>query len=447
MTLDPRRTLAIVCGADSWPKLREFEDAEAFRTTATAFRDYLTEEGLGLPEGHVLWLFGESDVQRHLDRIAGFLRAAFGEGSPRGGGWTVLFFYTGHGFFPSSPTEYCLALHDTRPPLREETSLRANSLGRLLRAVAPDSDRVLVVDACFAAAAVRYMQASLDDVVERRVRTVLDEEPVAGPGSVAVLCASDQNTWAELDGSLRWTTFGRSLLDVLTGGRRGGPAALSLREVCEGVSGLQRSKAAPAPELHVPVQAAGDLSKVPLFPNPAWDGITPGPAPEPVPRSPLPVPDGPVMSVDSVRRSVLDVLATQPDSLVRSGTRISPRLMATVRKRCGLAEGDEVHAVLKPRVAVRGGSWAHVIAFTDSGMHATTGDPAQFRCGYDALHELGLEMRVSWFYPGPGHSRSDYYLELSAAGASISYGPWSGGCAKKLRAVLGAVRAAAGRTG
>ncbi|MBW1597822.1 hypothetical protein [Streptomyces sp. JJ38] len=435
MTLDPRCTLAIVCGADSWPNLREFEDTEAFRTTATAFRDYLTGEHLGLPDGHVLWLFGKSGVPQHLDEIVTFLAAAFGDGSPRGGGWTVLFFYTGHGFFLSSPNEYHLALHDTRSPMRADTSLRASSLGQLLREVAPDSDRVLVVDACFAAAAVPYMQASLDDVVGGRVQTVLDKEPAAGPGSVAVLCASDRNTWAELDGSLRWTTFVRSLLDVLTGGLRGAPAALSLYDVCAAVAALQRSKGAPKPEVHVPVQAAGDLSRVPLFPNPAAGSEQPPPGP---PEPPVP-PPGP-RPVPPVAERVARVLSTQPERLVRQGYRLSSRLAGKVSEQCDVRSGEKVNAVCLPLGRVEWFPGSRLIVFTDQALYLVTAY-GRLRCPYGRLSQLGLSLSSMRVDAGFGRFVIEYAVDVSLGDEEVKYGNWGKTYAQQLYALLTAVRA------
>ncbi|WP_340558840.1 hypothetical protein [Streptomyces sp. GSL17-111] len=441
--LDRGRTLAIVCGADSWPSMDQFEDAVAFRTTANAVRGYLTGERLRLPSAHVLWLFGEPGAQHHLDAIQDFLVKAFGEQSPRGAGWTVLFLYTGHGFFPPSSQEYCLALHDTRPPLTEETSLRASSLGRLLRAVAPDSDRVLILDSCFAAAAVPLMQGPLDEVVGRRVRTVLDEEPRSGPGSVAVLCAADRDTWAEMDGTLSWTTFGRSLVDVLTAGEADVAGPLSLADVCRAVGVLQREKGAPVPEVHAPTQKAGNLSQALLFPNPA--GPEPGAGAAGPKRPGGRAGGGPVVGMPgmptvraapAVADLVGSLLAVQPERVVRHGERLSARLARRTAVQCDVSPGESVIAACLP-------DWpdpplySNVIAFSDRALYVVT-KRSRLRCPYSRLP--GLDVRI---VSERRLGLTEWALVVRSGGVEVTYGGWGKGYAQQLYALLSTVRSVA----
>ncbi|GAA4671348.1 hypothetical protein GCM10023347_26500 [Streptomyces chumphonensis] len=437
--LDPGRTLAIVCGADSWPSMEQFEDAAAFRTTADAVRAYLTGEHLRLPTEHLLWLFGEAGAQHHLDVIQDFLVKAFGGQSPRGAGWTVLFLYTGHGFFPPSSQEYCLALHDTRPPLTEETSLRASSLGRLLRAVAPDSDRVLILDSCFAAAAVPHMQGPLDEVVGRRVRTVVEEEPRSGPGSVAVLCAADRDTWAEMDGTLSWTTFGRSLVDVLTAGEADVAGALSLVDVCRVVGVLQREKGAPVPEVHAPTQKAGDLARVPLFPNPA--GAASGVA-GPGRRQPAPN-IGPTRTDRAVAERIFDVLAVQPDRLVRKGVALSGRLVEKAARQGRVRAGEAVGAVAVPPGRLPGSYGYRMLVFTDRALYAVT-KYGRLRCPYGELGRLRVTLTSEEQHAGHGRFVTGWLVNLRlGADDLVEYGFWGRAYAQRIHALLSAVQGAA----
>jgi hypothetical protein len=271
--LDPERTLAIVCGAKKWPKLANFESAEAFANSATLIRHYLTgKKGLGLSRERILWLFGKPDAVAQFQRITDFLHLQFEAlGSPRGRGVLILFFYVGHGAFFGTDRTYCLLVQDTYAPLEEITSLRVPLLARLFRLEAAESSRIFFLDCCFAGEAVKLFQGELDQVVSAKTHEVVEQAPT--DRGVALLCASSARNPASMESPTSYTFFGHELMQVLTKGDSNISGALTLRQLCDLVRCGLRSTGgddAPNPEVHVPDQVGGDLAAIPLFPNPAW---------------------------------------------------------------------------------------------------------------------------------------------------------------------------------
>jgi uncharacterized protein (DUF2252 family) len=273
------RRIAVVIGASQWPDLGPgfAHGREAFVHAAEGFRDYLRDpHGLDVEPDDLLWLFDESgssasqlmEIRRHLStRLAD-------EGHRRGKNAWVFCYYVGHGAFAGRSSTYCLLLRSTQPrPLTEDTSLRLPTFADVLREVAPQSRRVLVLDSCFSAAAVQSFQAPLEQVTATKVR-----ESVADQG-VALLCASSASDAASFTQDR--TKFTGAMLDVLTAGEAVAGTRLSLHRVCDLT---QRrlfdlyGEEATRPECHTPNQSGGDISMVPLFPNPGATLAEVGPA-------------------------------------------------------------------------------------------------------------------------------------------------------------------------
>jgi hypothetical protein len=267
--MDRQRTLAILCGAEAWRKLPQFQAADAFARTAGIVRKYLTaEDGLGLDPANVLDLFNGKGAVKHYRQISKFLAERTASlDARRGQGVLVVFWYIGHGAFFGPNRDYCLLLADTEGPYEAETSLRMSTLAGVLRDKASQSARLLILDCCFAGVAFESFQGSLEQAVGAKASEVLEADK-----SVALLCAASARNPARLQDSTSTTLFGGALMDVF---RRGDPSAgelMSVREVCRLVnlwlaeSGVDDP---PRPEVHCPDQAGVDLASVPLFPNPA----------------------------------------------------------------------------------------------------------------------------------------------------------------------------------
>lgn len=266
---DRSRTLLVITGASEWPHEPHVVSSEAFSVSAKALRDALGERGLvGVPDANMLWLF-EEDVEPLgiYERITAFFEERFAAlDAPKGHGALIMFAYIGHGAFFGSRNSYCLLLRNTRPPLREETSLRVTSVHAVLQKVAPMSARLVMLDACFAGAAgVGEFQGSLDEAVGRKVEDALRDDR-----GVAVLCASSADNPARLDLTAGRTMFTGELVDALRDGDPETDGLLTPRRLCELVRArlLERyGDDAPLPEVHSPVQTRRDVAAIPLFPN------------------------------------------------------------------------------------------------------------------------------------------------------------------------------------
>ncbi|MEU4312884.1 hypothetical protein [Nocardia sp. NPDC024068] len=293
---DPNRTVAVICGASSWPRLDRFTAATAFSRTAKGLTNYLTgKDGLGLSEENVLDLFdSDSTAVEHFDRIKTFLELHMRRTRSRHGkGMLVLVAYIGHGAFFEAQRFYCLLLRDTHEPAPVETSLRVQALARTLKHTAPKSSRIVILDSCFAAHAVNDFQSEVqqvasakaqeavdyeldavhqDDVLDDTFEEVTTLEAGGGSGRVALLCASSSKDPAQLASHDSFTLFGQALLDVLHYGDPRQPGAMSLRQVSRLITGrLRQVRDAPRPQVHSPEQDGRDLADEPLFPNPAQE--------------------------------------------------------------------------------------------------------------------------------------------------------------------------------
>lgn len=366
--LDPGRTIAVICGAQSFPRLPQFEAAAAFGNSATAIRRFLGERaGAALPAENVCWLFDQPGSHYHYDHIAGFVRERLAvAGAPDGAGWVVLFVYVGHGALLGAAAEYCLLLTDTRAPTEADTSLRVSSLLRVLSAVAPRSARVLVLDCCFAALAASYVQGGVGQVVSAQVRQVL--EAVPGDPGVAILAAAGARKEARLADPSTYTLFTQGLMRVLTGGDLDQSGPLSLRRVSQLVyEALVAAQVAdpPRPEVHVPDQTGGDLGAVPMFPNRAA-ALAADPKNPPVLTSP---------GAAAVDRSGFVARLTEVLALASWGKRfhvaphIPPRHTAAVRRIRTVSADEETLAVLDLNAFWRGNQLA---VFSDWGFRYRT---------------------------------------------------------------------------
>jgi hypothetical protein len=260
----PARTLVIVCGASRWPALAGFLESSAFAKSAETLREYLLGSTFGLAKSNLLWLFDEPDSVSQYDLMRNFLVDRFDAlDAPRGSDVTVLWVYIGHGTV--FDRDLCLLLSDTRKPIEEVTSICTADLARLMRNVAPESGRFLILDCCFAGSAAQAFQAPVEEVV--RVKT---EAAFKMDRGVTLMCASSAENPAKLDLTQGRTMFTGELVDFLREGDPKTLGELSARRVCEVVSQRLADRVgddAPRAESHSPNQHDVDLADAPLFPN------------------------------------------------------------------------------------------------------------------------------------------------------------------------------------
>ena len=269
----PESTLAVILGASTFPKAANFTASEAFRESAQGLRDYLqSSDGFALPSENLAYLFDSELTSPALDEEVGsFLTRRTAQlAEAKTPVRDVLVYYVGHGAFSEDATQYYLAIKSTRGDNEPISSYGIKSLARTLNERARHVRKYLILDCCFAASAYASFQsgAPLQAVREQ----TLEEFPDRG---TALLCASGARDPALAPPGEQYTMFSGALLEVLKSGAGDEAERFSLRQVGEMVRAQLRDRfrdGAARPEVLVPDQRQGDLSKLPLFPNAALRG-------------------------------------------------------------------------------------------------------------------------------------------------------------------------------
>lgn len=270
-------TLAIILGVSECPRAPLLQPLPQCASSAQAFAQYL-QGPLGLPGNRVFNLFDSKvAASEQLDQIEDWLseRTSSSVAKPPA---DLLIYYSGHGGFSRNDQSYFLAVQRTRGGSEGATSIRYVDLASSIKRHTGSMRRYLVLDCCFAAAAVVAMQSDIAQMVLQRVE---DELP---PSGTAVLCSSSAKLVSVAPPGERHTMFSGALLQCLHQGVENGPRTLTLEDVGKAARKIIQEKYpndSVRPELHVPEQSRGDPAKVPLFPNPGWKAKTEETASEP----------------------------------------------------------------------------------------------------------------------------------------------------------------------
>jgi hypothetical protein len=280
----PRTTAAIILGAAEFPSAPQFEAAPQFANSASAMRAFLLAEGgFGLSQNNLLDLFDIADEQPVIIRkIATFLLELRKRIESTGESLSdIIFFYVGHGGFDTAANStYFLAIRQTNAVDYLASSVAISSLRRALRESTRDARHYLILDCCFAAAAVApYL--SMSATAQAMVTQVQDAFP---PSGTALLCASGAIVPARAKRDAQFTMFSEALIDVLRQGVTTAPEVLTLSEIGTAVRGLLKTKygdEAVRPEVHSPEQSQGSVADIPLFRNARMKENTKAPPPLP----------------------------------------------------------------------------------------------------------------------------------------------------------------------
>jgi formylglycine-generating enzyme required for sulfatase activity len=222
-----------------------------------------------LPRDHLLDLFDSSDEQPVVVRtIANFLLQTRTKLEVKGGALSdVIFYYVGHGGFDTSGSSaYFLAIRHTNAVDYLASSLAIASLRRALREHTRGARHYLILDCCFAAAALGPY-VSLSATAQAMVAQVQDAFP---PTGTAMLCASGAVVPARAKRGATFTMFSEALFDVLYKGVANSPSTLSLSELGIAIRSLLKSRygdEAVRPEVHSPEQSGDSVAEVPIFRN------------------------------------------------------------------------------------------------------------------------------------------------------------------------------------
>jgi Caspase domain len=258
-------SVAIILGASEWPEYPSFEAHQAFQNSAEYFRDYLLRNGLRAP--NLLWRFNDkSQPGTIITDIAKFLRDQADE-SVR----NVVFYYVGHGGYRDR--EYFLALPCTSQTTVELTTLAVRHIAKTLNENASDKRQIIIMDACYAAGAVKDFIYQGDDILEEVHQQIRESLPASdAERGTSLFCAAGPKIKAKAPWEKEYTMFSGALRRVLSVGDPKSGKFLSLEKLAELVEkDIHETfrRDAVRPELHTPRQEKGDIRTLLLFPNPA----------------------------------------------------------------------------------------------------------------------------------------------------------------------------------
>ncbi len=264
----PETTLVIMLGASEWPKYAErFDASPAFEKSASELKKYLLAEGgFNLPQANLLDLFDDrGDALAILRGIKDFLGERQ-KGLEREGltASDLIFYYVGHAGFSDKGKSYFLTIRETAGDFPDKTGVQSGELAKAL-GKAGELRQYIILDCCFAASAYSAFEpkgSKRPDLENSR------DLPVSGN---VLLCASGSPDTATTPPGLGYTMFSWALLEVLKKGAVGQLDRLSLRDLREQLWDRIRGEFGHdgvRPEVHAPKQRYGDVSEVPIFPNP-----------------------------------------------------------------------------------------------------------------------------------------------------------------------------------
>jgi phosphoserine phosphatase len=217
----------------------------------------------------VLDLFDDTRSQSEInEHIEIFLKSA---DDPK----NVLIFYTGHGAFTEGDHKYCIAVRSSRAGDLVSSGYRIASLARVLNKVATNARRFLILDSCFAGAAVPDFMPQSDataavGLIEQQTMDAMSE------AGTALLCAASSSEQALAPKNDEYTMFSGALLEALSKGATGGEDFLSFDDLHPLIWSYIRNRfrdLGVPPNLYDADQRRGGISKIGFFPNPAKQTI------------------------------------------------------------------------------------------------------------------------------------------------------------------------------
>ena len=277
----PQTTLLILLGASEWPSSPQFQSSEAsakaFANAAQGVRDYFCNpQPFGLPTENLLYLFDSEKGAGELDlKIEQFLKQRLADMTARGSaGRDLLLYFIGHGGFAGDDHDYYLAIRSTGGNLLA-SGLGVKALAYTLKEEARHLRRIIILDCCFAAAALHAFQGAPDQVaLEKTIDAFRGGRKAEGfpTKGTTLFCSSNQKSPSQLLADYSSTMFTKAFLDVLTQGTPSQQDRLTLREVKDAARDLLfEIQDAPKPVVDSPDQSEGDVADIPFFPNPWFE--------------------------------------------------------------------------------------------------------------------------------------------------------------------------------
>jgi class 3 adenylate cyclase len=274
------RTLVILLGASKFPASNSLEPAPAFARSHANLKSYLVDPDLsGLcSSADMLDLFDSSESNSEIDSaIADWLGQQLTNRDTERLPTNLLIYYIGHGGFKEDSQDYFLAIRTTRDANPYFSSIPIASLAKTLRENARHLRRFLILDACFAGAAIPNFMSPIANVVQQALlkqnwHNELSDDYADARSGTALLCSSSKHHPSKYF-SDEGTMFTGSLVQLLNEGAQLSTPKFSLQMIQQMAWEKIRKTykdAAVRPEVHCPDQKQGDISRYPLFPNASY---------------------------------------------------------------------------------------------------------------------------------------------------------------------------------
>jgi outer membrane protein OmpA-like peptidoglycan-associated protein len=265
-----RRVRVIILGASEFPRSASLNDGgSSFKEAYSSIKNAL-DKAIDVEIFSTLDLFDsemssadmDDEIQKYLEG-GGSIENEFDRNLD-----FVLVFYIGHGGLRSQGTDYFLAIRSTREKNQYQTSIASEQLAKTLRTYARNCRKYVVLDACFAAAALHNFQGATDDVVKAQLLTTRWSENDVKLGGVVLLCAASKFKPAKyIQGG---TMFSSALTECLAQGDADLPGYFSISDLFYSIRENIRRRHGDdgvLPEIHIPDQGAGRVELLPLFRN------------------------------------------------------------------------------------------------------------------------------------------------------------------------------------
>jgi tetratricopeptide (TPR) repeat protein len=279
MIPSPQTTLGILLGASDWPHTN-LSGSPAFARSAHKVRGYfLYSDYFGVSPENWLDLFDTHlSSPDEIDQVIGnFLQERIlrmkQAGTPAR---DMLFYYIGHGLFaPGYDKAYHLAIRSTRENSLRSSAIPLVALAETLKTNARQLRRIVILDCCFAAESLKYMQSAPDQAALQQTVTAFEEKSIGSgfPGKgTALLCSSGNQVPSLILPDESGTMFSEAFIRALVQGsshqrEKTHLSLYDLRTVLEDTLEVIAKGNAPRPVLHSPDQREGDVASIPFFPN------------------------------------------------------------------------------------------------------------------------------------------------------------------------------------
>ncbi len=274
-----KTTLVILLGASAWPRSPALQGSKAFANAAHHIRAYFrNQDGFNLPKSNLLDLFDKNDSAPDLlSKISQFLQQKTNVKSKSSNvARDVLVYYIGHGGITADTSSFYLAICRTEKDYEKGTSITMEDLAERLKGDARFQRRILILDCCFAAAAVKYYQGATTMGIATSKTFDAFKEPDKNEGfpsrGTSFLCASSKDKVSHILPDKSSTMFTHALLQVLRTGSSSHQGSFSLHTAHRFMLDFlekQYKGQFTRPEVHSPDQSEGKVEEVPFFPNPA----------------------------------------------------------------------------------------------------------------------------------------------------------------------------------